>query len=312
MSEGSPARRKRCAIDGVLLIDKPTEISSAQVVGKVKWLLQCEKIGHAGTLDPGASGLLVCLLGRATRLAAHAEAGIKTYSGSVELGLTTSTDDISGEVLSRSPISVTREDIERVAASFVGSIQQVPPKVSALKVGGKRAYALTRQGVDVELAPRRITVYELHIKNVEVTGFDFVCVCSKGTYIRSLARDIGAKLGCGGTLKSLRRELSQPFSVAHATRLDGDLTAAILPWFELFPKTPRVGLSPDEARGVWNGDLRPLRRVPPPAAGEEAAVYGIVGGEPMGLIGWNGSGWRIVVNVTGPGEEKRSNREKGD
>jgi len=151
-------RRERRALDGVLLIDKPTEMSSAQVVGKIKWLLRCEKIGHAGTLDPGASGLLVCLLGRATRLAAHAESGVKTYSGTVELGLTTSTDDTSGEVLSRAAVAVTADQIAQVAARFVGTIEQFPPKISALKVGGKRAYALARQGIDVELKPRPVTV----------------------------------------------------------------------------------------------------------------------------------------------------------
>jgi tRNA pseudouridine55 synthase len=307
-----PSRRERRALDGVLLIDKPLEMSSAQVVGKVKWLLGCEKVGHAGTLDPGASGLLVCLLGRATRLASHAEGGMKTYSGTVQLGVTTSSDDVTGEVLTKSAVTVGAHDIERVAARFVGDIQQMPPKVSALKVGGKRAYALTRQGIDVELKARPVRVYDLQISNVGETTFDFICSCSKGTYIRSLARDIGAELGCGGALKTLRREASQPFTVTQAIRLDGELSAAILPWSELFPTTRRIELPLREALGVWNGDLRALASVPAPREGEHLVLYSAVGGAPVGLLEWSGSAWRIVVNVSAPGGDNEAIQSKGE
>lgn len=305
-SHGSPARRERCALDGVLLIDKPTEMSSAQVVGKVKWLLRCEKIGHAGTLDPGASGLLVCLLGHATRLASYAEGGLKTYSGTVQLGITTSSDDLSGDVLSRKAVTVTPCAVERVAERYVGDIQQIPPKVSALKVGGQRAYALSRRGIDVDLKARPVTVKELRISNVAGATFDFTCVCSKGTYIRSLARDIGAELGCGGALKTLRREASQPFQVTDASRLDGDLSTAILPWSALFPTTRRVELPLREACRVWNGDLRALQSVPTPPEGEVVVLYGAIGGAPVGLLQWDGSRWRIAANVSAPSEDRRT------
>lgn len=304
-SPESPPRRDRCALDGVLLIDKPTEMSSAQVVGKVKWLLRCEKIGHAGTLDPGASGLLVCLLGRATRLASYAECGLKTYSGTVQLGITTSSDDLCGEVLSKQAVTVTPGTVERVAERFVGEILQIPPKVSALKVGGQRAYALSRRGIDVDLKARPVTVKELRISNVADATFDFTCVCSKGTYIRSLARDIGAELGCGGALKTLRREASQPFEVTDASRLDGDLATAILPWSVLFPTTRRLELPLRETYRVWNGDLRGLQSMSTPREGEAVVLYGAIGGGPVGVLEWDGSRWRIAANVSAPSEDRQ-------
>jgi tRNA pseudouridine55 synthase len=287
-------------------------MSSAQVVGKVKWLLGCEKIGHAGTLDPGASGLLVCLLGRATRLAAHAEEGRKIYSGTVALGVTTTTDDLAGEVLTRAEVRVREEQLEAVLPRLRGEILQLPPQVSALKVGGERAYALVRRGEEVALKPRPVTIYSLTLSNFQGDTFDFRCECSKGTYIRSLARDIGAALGCGGALKSLRREASWPFSVAQGTRLDGELTTAILPWFDLFPDTPRIELPLPGALGVWNGDLRALARIPEPRVGQERALYAAQGGQPAGLLRWDGTGWRIGVNVSVPGKHDRGSETEGE
>jgi len=290
------------AIDGVLLLDKPVNMSSAQAIARVKRLLRCEKIGHAGTLDPDASGLLVCLLGRATRLASHAEAGTKVYSGSVQLGITTTTDDVSGDVIESRPVRAAPDEIAAAALRFTGEILQVPPQVSALKVAGERAYNIARAGLTAELKARPVTVERLVVSNIGPDTFDFVCTCSKGTYIRSLARDIGAALGCGGALKSLRREASRPFTVEQARGLDGGLEAGILPWFELFPSIRTVELPFADGERVWNGDLGALRRIPPPPNGELRAVYRVRGEAPSGLLEWTPEGWRIVVNVTAPGK----------
>lgn len=293
-------RAPRRPIDGVLLLDKPVGLTSAQAIARVKWLIGCEKIGHAGTLDPDASGLLVCLLGRATRLASFAEAGSKDYSGSIELGVTTSTDDLAGTVFERRAVTSTEAEVRAVVNRFVGPILQVPPQVSALKVAGERAYARARAGLTSELAPRPVTVERFTVRRYDRGTIEFDCTVSKGTYIRSLARDIGAALGCGGALGSLRREASQPFFVSRAVGLDGNLQAAILPWAELFPAMPRFTVTPLEGRALLQGDRGVLARLPAPGGSETRALYATLADGPLGLVEWTAAGWRIGVNVPPP------------
>ena len=217
--------------DGILLIDKLVGPSSAQSISIVKKTLgSIEKIGHAGTLDPFASGLLVVLLGKATRLADYFQAGTKTYSGEIQFGVTTESDDITGAVLSKSNEFPDFATAQKLALSLVGSLDQIPPRVSALKVGGKRAYDLVRKGQDFEIAARNVTLFSIELKELTEDTVFFRISCSKGFYVRALARDLGQMLGCGACLKSLRREQSLPFKVEQAVSADKVKIADILAW----------------------------------------------------------------------------------
>jgi len=202
-----PARQRRERVDGVLLLDKPLGMSSNQALQKAKWLLAALKAGHTGTLDPMATGLLPLTFGEATKFSADLLDADKAYEATVQFGTTTTSGDAEGEVLERRPAALSGEDVALACAAFVGEIDQIPPMHSALKRDGKPLYELARQGVEVERAPRRIT-----IRSIELLGFDpqvqqarIHVACSKGTYIRVLAEDIGERLGCGAHLVALRR-----------------------------------------------------------------------------------------------------------
>lgn len=223
--------------DGIILLDKARGITSAKAIAQVKRKLNIAKIGHAGTLDPLATGLLVCLLGKATKLATQFQKGTKCYAGTFLFGHTSNTDDIDGEILSGDCTIPSIDEIRDASRSFIGSIQQIPPKVSAIKQGGARAYDMARKGIAFELSPREVCIESFEIfepsrdfltvnlggqPEESVSRFDysrhvgFRIVCSSGTYIRSIARDLGQSLACGGLLSSLRRERSAPFSVSQA------------------------------------------------------------------------------------------------
>jgi tRNA pseudouridine55 synthase len=211
--------------DGVLVVDKPAGWTSHDVVGRVRRLAGTRKVGHAGTLDPMATGVLVLGLGRATRLLGHLAATRKTYAATARLGVRTVTDDADGAVVERTPTGdLDAASVRAAAATLVGDIEQVPSAVSAIKVDGQRAYARVRRGETVELAARAVTVYDLHVSDVR-PGMDhvdvaFVVECSSGTYVRALARDLGRLLGVGGHLTELRRTSVGPFCIAQASSLD--------------------------------------------------------------------------------------------
>ncbi|MFN8388863.1 MAG: tRNA pseudouridine(55) synthase TruB [Bdellovibrionota bacterium] len=214
-------------IDGVLLIDKPEGITSAHVVRVVKRTLNAKKVGHGGTLDPLGTGLLVLLLGRGTKLSSLFLDGEKSYSGLIRLGCATDTDDITGqivetdaEIATRFPAQARQSVEERIHRSFTGTLSQVPPAYSALKVGGKRSYDLAREGTLVEHAPREVSISALQVEFVSANTLKYFVRCSKGTYVRSLARDIGRAIGTCGCLESLRREECGGFSVSSACELE--------------------------------------------------------------------------------------------
>jgi tRNA pseudouridine55 synthase len=246
---------------GILLIDKPAGITSAGVVGRVKRVLGAERVGHAGTLDPDATGLLVILVNGATRVASYAADGAKRYSGLIRLGITTTTDDISGDVLSECEDIPPFERVEAASKAFVGSIQQVPPRVSAIKVGGKRAHKMTRDGEAFELAPRTVTVSVFNVRKVSVNTFAYEIECSPGTYVRSLARDLGSALGCGATVESIRRERSGPLSVDNALQIDQVSWERLEDWSLLIPEVPRVELPEELAAAILTGHQQSLRVV---------------------------------------------------
>jgi tRNA pseudouridine55 synthase len=247
--------------NGILLIDKPARMSSAGVVARVKRILGAARVGHAGTLDPDATGLLILLINGATRVASYAADGFKVYSGEMRLGVRTSTDDISGEVLETSEAIPSWESVLTSVARHTGRIKQVPPNVSAIKLDGKRAYRMHRSGEDFELAAREVTVRGFEVvPSDEPAVFRYVVECGPGTYIRSLARDIGDELGCGGTVLSIRREVSGYFGVKDAVSPDDVSWDRLRDWSELIPTVPRLSLPEEVVKLLHNGMNTGLHR----------------------------------------------------
>ena len=213
-SESGPA-------SGVVVVDKPGGLTSHAVVGRVRRLAGTRKVGHAGTLDPMATGVLVLGINRATRLLGHLMLTEKSYDATVKLGVTTTTDDAEGDVVATAPTADLDETgIREAFAAFAGEIDQVPSAVSAIKVDGKRAYQRVRDGEQVDLASRRVTVHELTVHAVRGDEVDLTVRCSSGTYIRAIARDAGQRLGVGGHLTALRRTAVGPFDLAVARTLE--------------------------------------------------------------------------------------------
>jgi tRNA pseudouridine55 synthase len=211
------------AESGLVVVDKPGGITSHDVVARVRRLAGTRKVGHAGTLDPMATGVLVLGVNRATRLLGHLTLTDKWYDATVRLGVTTTTDDAEGEVIVTRPTDLlTDEAVRGALAAFVGEIDQVPSAVSAIKVDGRRAYARVRAGEEVELPARRVTIHELRITGLDLAeaSVDLRVHCSSGTYIRAIARDLGTALGVGGHLTALRRTAVGPFGLDHAHTLD--------------------------------------------------------------------------------------------
>jgi len=208
-------------LDGILLIDKAAGWTSHDVVAKTRGITGQRRIGHTGTLDPMATGLLVACLGKATRLVEYMILHEKRYEGEITLGVTTDTDDAEGTVLNRRPVPpITPDGLKALERVFSGTLQQRPPAYSAVKVEGQRAYAAARRGNALELVPREVTVHRLELERLAPDLLRIDVHCGSGTYVRSLARDIGEALGCGGHLSKLRRTHAGGFTVADAITLD--------------------------------------------------------------------------------------------
>lgn len=215
--------RRPTAADGLLVVDKPAGWTSHDVVAKARWLAGTRKVGHAGTLDPMATGVLVLGVGRATKLLTYVVGADKEYRATIRLGESTTTDDAEGELIERVVVPEAPAGIEAAVAALTGAIQQVPSSVSAIKIDGQRAYARVRAGEDVQLAARPVTVHEFEVGEIRagdgVVDLDVRVVCSSGTYIRALARDLGAALGVGGHLTMLRRTRVGGYPVSTARSL---------------------------------------------------------------------------------------------
>lgn len=218
------ARKHRlpvCDVSGILLIDKPKDWTSFDVVNFVRSRFNVPKVGHCGTLDPAATGLLVLMLGAFTRRSEHFSCDDKTYEGTLQFGKVTDSGDLEGAVLREADCSrITEAAVRDTFSRFTGEQMQTPPMVSAVKVGGKKLYELARRGVEVERKPRRIVISRLEMRKFYLPYCDFTVDCSKGTYIRTLCADMGEALGCGGVLSALRRTRSGRFDVKDALRLD--------------------------------------------------------------------------------------------
>lgn len=269
--------------DGLVVVDKPGGMTSHDVVARVRRALGTRKVGHAGTLDPMATGVLILGAGRATRLLGHLLLAEKSYDATVRLGQATNTDDADGEVVSGASAAAVDEDSVRAALrAFVGNIEQVPSTVSAIKVGGKRAYALARQGEEVVLEPRPVTIRSIELRDSRrpATGLldvDISVTCSSGTYIRAVARDVGAALmvggeSVGGHLTALRRTTVGPFSLSDAVTLedlDADrLTSMAEVGERLFA---HVRVDEVQARAISHGKQLDLQL---PVAGAPVALLG--------------------------------------
>jgi tRNA pseudouridine55 synthase len=208
-------------VDGILNVDKPTGWTSHDVVAFIRRKLDVRRVGHAGTLDPFATGVLLICVGHATRVAEYLTASDKTYHAVAELGVTTDTYDIDGSVKSHAPIpSLSEDDVQRALAVFQGEIEQVPPAYSAVKRGGVPAYRRARRGEQVELPSRTVRIHEIRLLEWRSPHLEFIVTCDAGTYIRSIAHDLGAQLGCGATLVALTRTRSGPFRIEDAVTPD--------------------------------------------------------------------------------------------
>ncbi|MDG1335530.1 MAG: tRNA pseudouridine(55) synthase TruB [Tateyamaria sp.] len=255
--------RKGRDISGWLVIDKPAGLTSTAVVNKVRWAIQAKKAGHAGTLDPEATGVLAVALGEATKTVPYITDALKAYRFTVRLGQATNTDDTEGEVISTSDQRPTDAQIKKALGSFVGDIMQVPPKFSAVKIDGQRAYKLARDGENVEIAARPLWVEELVM--TDRNDDDHVTlemICGKGGYVRSIARDLGQSLGCFGHVRDLRRIWSGPFDAADGLTLEQidhmahspDLDAHVRPISDGLVDLPEVRATAEGAARMRNGN----------------------------------------------------------
>ena len=207
--------------NGIVIIDKPAGWTSMDVCAKLRGILKTKKIGHAGTLDPMATGVLPVFVGQATRAVSFAEGGEKEYVAGLRLGLTTNTQDTEGETLTQSPVAVGQEELETVLPRFTGEISQIPPMFSAIKINGQKLYDLARQGKEVERKARAVTIFALEVvEQVSETDYILRIRCSKGTYVRTLCHDIGQALGCGGCMFSLRRTMAAGFTLDESVTLE--------------------------------------------------------------------------------------------
>ncbi len=207
-------------MDGIINVYKPKGMTSHDVVYKVRRIVKTKKVGHTGTLDPDAEGVLPICINRGTKVADMLTFSDKRYTGKFKLGITTDTQDISGTVLNSRPVNVSTENLKNVINKFVGDIKQVPPMYSAIKINGKKLCDLARKGVEVERNPRSIKIYEINLLDFDGEYFTIDVKCSKGTYIRTLGNDIGEKLGCGATMTELIRTQSSIFNVENSVRLE--------------------------------------------------------------------------------------------
>ena len=244
---------------GLVVVDKPAGFTSHDVVARLRKAYGQRRVGHAGTLDPDATGLLLVGLGRATRLLRFLQEGDKEYRADVRFGVATSTLDAAGDVLDRQEMPLTREQVERAAAHFVGDIEQVPPMVSAIKVGGRRLHELARRGEEVERTPRQVHIDVVEIEDFESGPYPLATLrieCGSGTYVRTLAADLGTALGGFAHVETLRRVRSSSFRLDEARTLDAieaDPLAAVLPAREAVRSLEPLKVDAESARGICHG-----------------------------------------------------------
>ena len=243
---------------GIVIIDKPAGWTSQDVAARLRGVFHERRIGHGGTLDPMATGVLPIFVGRATRAVEFFEHAEKEYVAGLRLGVQTDTQDLTGEIVAQRPVSVTREQVQAALEGFLGVQEQLPPMYSAVKIGGKKLYELARQGKTVERKPRQIELLELELLSGENADWQFRVRCSKGTYVRTLCHDIGQALGCGGCMSSLRRTKAGGYGLDRAVTMEeiismDDPAACLLPVDSVFDRLPRVTVHENQLRAIYNG-----------------------------------------------------------
>ncbi|MFK5979701.1 MAG: tRNA pseudouridine(55) synthase TruB [Rhizobiaceae bacterium] len=278
-------KKKGRPISGWIVLDKPVGIGSTQCVSKIKWLYKAAKAGHAGTLDPLASGMLPIALGEATKTVPYVMDGQKTYRFTVTWGGETNTDDLEGAFVNQSDARPNEADIVAILPDYMGDVEQIPPAYSAIKIDGVRAYKLARDGEEVEIEPRIVEIYTIEIvSHDEGNSTVFQVECGKGTYVRALARDMGRQLGCFGHITELRRTAVGPFNeddlipLSELTELEEDLDgldAEILATGVVLDEVPEITVDNMQANRIRSGNSVLLRGRDAPAFAEEAyAAYG--------------------------------------
>lgn len=259
-------------VNGILLLDKPLGISSNKALQAVRNLFKANKAGHTGSLDPLATGMLPVCFGEATKYSGYLLDSSKSYRASCKLGITTTTGDGEGDIVSEKPVNVSSEILDQVIAGFIGKIQQTPPMYSAVKHNGERLYTLARQGIEVERKSREIEIYSLDVLAFEDDQLELDVHCSKGTYIRTLAEDIGAELGCGAYLTGLERTAVQPFWDAKSYTMDElreisddenqNLMDTLLPIESALIDWPVIELTPDMSFYLLQGQAVQVPKAP--------------------------------------------------
>lgn len=263
-------------MNGVVIVDKPAGITSHDVVARLRRIYKTRRVGHTGTLDPMATGVLPICIGSATKAADMLLSSVKRYSAEFMLGKRTDTLDSEGNVTEEHTVNVSEEDIKRVIAGFIGEQEQLPPMYSAIKQNGRKLYELARMGVEAEREKRRITIYSIDITGIELPYVKIDVCCSKGTYIRSLCDDIGQELGCGAVMTALRRTETAGFDIAKAHTLEeleamDDVSAAVIPTDMLFSHLPRIDLNEKQEKSIVNGVRMTWR------SGEDGVSYRLYG-----------------------------------
>ena len=267
--------------NGIMIIDKPAGWTSMDVCAKLRGMFHEKRVGHAGTLDPMATGVLPVFIGRATRAVEFAADSDKEYIAGLKLGVVTNTQDTTGEILEERLVEVSGEQLRAVLDRFTGDIEQIPPMYSAIKIGGKKLYELARKGKEVERKPRPVTIHTLELEGWPDAGEEFTLrvVCSKGTYVRTLCHDIGQALGCGGCMSSLRRVKAAGFTLADSVTLEvvqeavdrGEGESLLLPVDAYFAGLPMLVLKTAGAeKKIRNGAALTVRDIPD----GEYRVYG--------------------------------------
>lgn len=240
-------------MNGFLIISKESGMTSHDVVNKIRKIFQTKQVGHTGTLDPNATGVLIVAVGKATKAIEYLENDEKIYEAELTLGITTDTEDIWGNVIEEKEINISDEKIQETIKSFIGNIKQVPPMYSALKVNGKKLYELAREGVTIDREARDITIYDIYDIKINNNKVKFTVHCSKGTYIRTLCKDIGEKLGCGACMSALNRVKVGVFDIENAKTIDNITENDLIDLKEPLKKYEAIYLENDEAKKYING-----------------------------------------------------------
>lgn len=253
------------AMDGMITIYKEKGYTSHDVVAKLRGILHQKKIGHTGTLDPDAVGVLPVCLGKGTKLCGLLTDKDKTYIAVCRLGIETDTQDMTGQILQQHTVNVTAKEVKECITSFLGAYEQIPPMYSALKIGGRKLYDLAREGISVERKPRTVMIYGAELLSYDETGHSFTMEvhCSKGTYIRTLCHDIGRKLGCGAAMQQLTRTRVAQFMLDEALTLkqveelykSGNLNDYVIPIDAMFPEYGKVSVKKDACKRLYNGNV---------------------------------------------------------